>query len=93
MDWNSLTRSSRLHVALVVVPVVLWTLRCFISLRVVLVFKDNIYVITILYICDIWLSVSTFGYMCGTIGPGSCIREVLDFGIKLGMTEVVSEPS
>jgi hypothetical protein len=29
MDWNSLTRSSRLRVALVVVPVVLWSLSLF----------------------------------------------------------------
>jgi hypothetical protein len=24
--------------------------------------------------CDIWLSVYSFGRMCGTINPGSCIR-------------------
>jgi hypothetical protein len=29
MDWNSLTRSSRLHVTLVAVPVVLWSLPLF----------------------------------------------------------------
>jgi hypothetical protein len=29
MDWNSLTRSSRLRVALIVVPVVLWILPLF----------------------------------------------------------------
>jgi hypothetical protein len=45
-----------------------------ISLRVVFVFKDIIYVRIILCIRDIWLSVSTFGRMCGTIDPGSCIR-------------------
>jgi hypothetical protein len=45
MDWNSLTRSSRLRVAPVVVPVVLWSL----PLRVVIVFRDTIYVIIILY--------------------------------------------
>jgi hypothetical protein len=65
MDWNSSTRSSRLRVAPVAVPVVL---------RVILVFKDIIYVIIILYVSDIWLPVSTFGRMCGTIDPGSCIR-------------------
>jgi hypothetical protein len=59
-----------------------------ISLRVILVFKDIFYVIIILYICDIWLSVSTFGRMCGTIDPRSCIRWVLAFVIKLGMTPV-----
>jgi hypothetical protein len=62
--------------------------RCPVSLRVVLVFKDIIYVITILYIRDISLSVSTFGCMCGTIDPGSCIRWVLSFGIKSGMTRL-----
>jgi hypothetical protein len=55
---------------------------CFISWRDVLVFKDNIYVIIILYIHDIWLSVSTFGRMCGTINPRSYIRWVLGFGIE-----------
>jgi hypothetical protein len=55
-----------------------------VSLRVTLVFKDINYVIIILYIYDIWLSVSTFGRMCETIDPGSCIRWVLDFGIKTG---------
>jgi hypothetical protein len=74
MDWNSLMRSSRLHVAPVVIPVVLQSLSlfCFIESRIS--FKDVIYVIIILYICDIWLSVSTFGRMCGTIDPGSCIQ-------------------
>jgi hypothetical protein len=43
-------------------------------LRIILVFKDIIYVINILYTHDIWLSVSTFGCMCGTIDPRSCIR-------------------
>jgi hypothetical protein len=56
--------------------------RCSILLRVISVFKDIIYVIIILYIHDIWLSVSTFGHMCGTIDPRSCIRWVLCFGIK-----------
>jgi hypothetical protein len=44
-----------------------------ISLRVILVLKDIIYVIIIFYIRDIWLSVSTLFHMCGTIDPGSCI--------------------
>jgi hypothetical protein len=48
--------------------------RCSVSLRVALVFKDINYVIIILYIYDIWLSVSTFGRMCGTIDPRSYIR-------------------
>jgi hypothetical protein len=55
----------------------LWCYEVFhysISLRVAVVFKDIIYEIIILYIRDIWLSVSTFGHMCGTIDPGSCIR-------------------
>jgi hypothetical protein len=58
--------------------------RCSVSLRVILVFKDIIYVIIILYIRDIWLSMDTFGRMCGTIDPGSCIWWVLDFGIQIG---------
>jgi hypothetical protein len=37
--------------------------RYFILFRVILVFKDIIYVIIILYTHDIWLSVSTFGHM------------------------------
>jgi hypothetical protein len=45
----------------------------FVSLRVILVFEDIIHVIIILYIRDIWLFVSTFGHMCGTIDPGSSI--------------------
>jgi hypothetical protein len=65
----------------------LWSYGVFrysVSLRVALVFKDIHYVIIIHYIYDIWLSVSTFGRMCGTIDPGSCIRWVLGFGIKIG---------
>jgi hypothetical protein len=58
--------------------------RCSVSLRFALVFKDINYVIIILYIYDIWLSVSIFGCMCETIDPGSCIRWVLSFGIKTG---------
>jgi hypothetical protein len=56
MDWNSSTMSSRLRVAPVAVPMVLWSLRCSVSLGIVLVFKDIIYVIIILYIM-------TFGYL------------------------------
>jgi hypothetical protein len=66
-------RSSRLHVAPVPIPVVYGVLRCSTSLRVILVFKDIIYVIIILYIHYIWLSMS-IGHMCGTIDPGSCIQ-------------------
>jgi hypothetical protein len=58
--------------------------RCSVSWRVILVFKDNIYVIIILYIHDIWLSVNTFGRMCGKIDHVSCIRWVLRFGIEIG---------
>jgi hypothetical protein len=35
--------------------------RCSVSPRVIIVFKGINYIIIILYICDIWLSVSTFG--------------------------------
>jgi hypothetical protein len=47
---------------------------CSVSLRVILVFKDIIYVINIPYTRDIWLSVNTFSRLCGTVDPGSCIR-------------------
>jgi hypothetical protein len=57
---------------------------CSISPRCALVFKDINYVIIILYIYDIWLSMSTFGRMCGTNDHVSCIRWVLGFGIKTG---------
>jgi hypothetical protein len=69
-------RSSRLRVAPVAVPVVLWSLPLFRSAESHLSFKDIIYVISILYTIyyDIWLPVSTFGRMCGTFDPGSCIR-------------------
>jgi hypothetical protein len=56
--------------------------RCSVPLRVIIVFRDTIYAIIIIFIHDIWLSVNTFGRMCGTIDPGSCIRWVLGFGIK-----------
>jgi hypothetical protein len=55
-----------------------------VSLKVILIFKDIIYVIIILYIHGNWLSVSIFGHMCGTIDPGSSIWWVLGFGIKTG---------
>jgi hypothetical protein len=48
--------------------------RYFISLRVILVFEDIIYVIVVLFIRDILLSVSAYVLMCGTIDPRSCIR-------------------
>jgi hypothetical protein len=74
MDWNSSMRSSRLRVALAAVPVVLWSLPLFCFIESVLVFKDIIYVTIIIYICDIWLSVDTFGHICGIIDHVSCIR-------------------
>jgi hypothetical protein len=55
VDWNSSTRSSRLRVTSVAIPVVLWSLSLFRLVRVILVFKAIIYVIFILYIM-------TFGY-------------------------------
>jgi hypothetical protein len=48
MDWNSSMRSSRLCVAPVVIPVVLWSLHCSVPLRVIKVFRDTIYVIIII---------------------------------------------
>jgi hypothetical protein len=58
---------------------------CSVLPRVALVFKDINYVIIILYIYDIWLSVSTFDHICGTIDPRSYIRWVLGFDIKPNM--------
>jgi hypothetical protein len=74
MDWNSLTRSSRLRVA----PdcPFLWcdgVFRCSVPLRVDLVNKDNISVIIILYVMTFGFF-NSFGRMCGTFDPGSCIR-------------------
>jgi hypothetical protein len=63
--------------------------RCSVSPKVALVFKDINYVIIILYIYDIWLPVSTFGCMCGTIDHVSCIRWVLGFGIKNGYDKIL----
>jgi hypothetical protein len=64
MNWNSLTRNSRLCVASVAVPVELWSLSLFhsISRRVVIVFRDIIFVLNILYsghfdICEPFWSV------------------------------------
>jgi hypothetical protein len=49
MDYNSSTKSSRLRVAPVVVPVELCSLPLSISLRVIIVFRDITYVIILLY--------------------------------------------
>jgi hypothetical protein len=84
--WTKIFRRGVLGYASPQLPF-LWcygAFRCSVLLRVILVFKDIIYVIIILYVYDIWLSVSTFGRMCGTIDPGSCIWWVLGFGIKSG---------
>jgi hypothetical protein len=93
--WTGILRRWVLGYVLLRLPF-LWcygVFRCSVSLRVISVFEDIIYVIIIIYICDIWLSVSTFGRMCRIIDPGSCIRWVLDFGIKLGMTQAERQPS
>jgi hypothetical protein len=49
MDCSSSTRSSRLRVAPLAVPVVYGFFRYSISLRVVVVLRDIIYVVIILY--------------------------------------------
>jgi hypothetical protein len=69
MDWNALTRSSRLRVA----PgwLFLWcygVFCCSVSLRVILVFKDIIYVIIILYIM-------TFGYLWALLAV--CVEQLI----------------
>jgi hypothetical protein len=48
MNWNSSTRSSRLRVAPVVVPVVYGVFRCSIPLKVIIVIRDTIYIIIII---------------------------------------------
>ena len=56
---------------------------CSVPLRVILVNKDNISVLIILYIMKfgfLW----TLCRMCGIFDPGSCIRWVLGFGINIG---------
>jgi hypothetical protein len=55
---------------------------CSVLLRVVLVFKDIICVIIILYTMTFGYLWALLGHMCGTFDPGSCIRWVLGFGIK-----------
>jgi hypothetical protein len=74
VDWNSSTRSSRLRIAPIAVPVVLWSLPLFrfaeSRLSLQRHYLRNNY--TLYY--DILLSMSTFGRMRGTIDPGSCIR-------------------
>jgi hypothetical protein len=86
--WTRILRRGVLGYVLPRLPFLWWygVFLCSISLPVILVSKDIIYVIIILYIHDIWLSVSTFSRMCGTIDPGSCIWWVLGFGIKPVMT-------
>jgi hypothetical protein len=84
--WTRILQRGVLGYALPRLPF-LWgfgVFHCSVSLIVGLRFKDIICVIIILYIHDIWLSVSIFGCMCGTIDPGSCIRWVLDLGVKTG---------
>jgi hypothetical protein len=51
-------------------------------LRVILVFRDIIYVIVILYLWHLVNLWTLFVRMCRTIDPGSYIRWVLGFGIK-----------
>jgi hypothetical protein len=49
MDWNSLMRSYRLHVAPVSLMWCYGVFHCSILLRIVIVFRDTTYVIIILY--------------------------------------------
>jgi hypothetical protein len=86
--WTGILRRGVLGYALPRLPF-LWcygVFYCSVSLWVISVFKDLIYVIIILCIHDIWLSVSTFGRTCGTIYHGSFIRWVLCLAKKSGMT-------
>jgi hypothetical protein len=84
MDWNSSSKSSRLRVAPVAVPVELWSLPLFL-------FIESRHSLYSHYLCNNYSLFMTFGYLwtllgriCGTIDSGSCIRWVLGFGIKIG---------
>jgi hypothetical protein len=48
MDWNSLTRSTRLRVAPVVILWCYGVFRCSVLLKVVIIIRDTIYVIIII---------------------------------------------
>jgi hypothetical protein len=74
--WTEILRRGVLGYASPRLPF-LWcygVFRCSVSLRFMLVFKDIIDIIIILYVYDIWLSVSTFDRMCETINSGSYIQ-------------------
>jgi hypothetical protein len=60
MDWNASMRSSRLRVAPVVIPVVLWSLPLFRSAESHLSFYRHFLCNNSTLYNDIWLSVSTF---------------------------------
>jgi hypothetical protein len=84
MDWNSSTKSSRLRIALVVIPAELCSLPLFHSV-------ESRHSLWRHYLCNNYTLFVTFGYlwtlfgrMCGTIDPTSCIWWVLGFGIKIG---------
>jgi hypothetical protein len=65
--------------------------RCSISLRVILVFKDIIYAIIILYICDIWLLWTLLAVCVEQLILGHAYDQYLVLAYKPSMTEVVPE--
>ncbi len=93
--WTGILRWGVLGYVLLQLPF-LWSygvFHCSISLRVIIVFRDITYVIIILYswhlaICEHFWHENRYGRI---IDPGSCIRWVLGFSMKTGMTEVVPE--
>jgi hypothetical protein len=56
MDWNSSTKSSRLRVTLVAVPVVLWSLPLFL-------FIESRLSLYIHYLCNNYTLFMTFSYL------------------------------
>jgi hypothetical protein len=56
MEWNSLTRSSRLRVALVAIPMDLWSLQLF-------CFVERHHILYRHYLCNNYTLFVTFGYL------------------------------
>jgi hypothetical protein len=62
-----------------------------VPLRVIIVFRNIIYVIIIILYSWYLIICEPFWPMCGTIDPGSCIRWVHGFGIKTGYDTSLGE--
>jgi hypothetical protein len=92
MDWNFLTSSARLCVPQFSF---LWSygvIRCSVSLRVVIVFRDIIYVIIILYSWHLIIREHFWSVCVEQLILGHTYDEYLVLAKIPGMTEVVPEP-